>query len=201
MSKQEGIERYKLGQKVALYGYIDSINIENRKDIENTTTLRIKTPVKTISVNPKYEAITTDLDKPKLVVPQFVASWYEEHKDDLSNAIGDFYIDYINDYFSSTSPESLSGFLGWFSDNSDTAIETLVMMKICGYTIKEKLYTVEIPNNLKRRHNALVRKYDGTIILDYFDNDNWREDGSAHLSEAEIKKDFAFLWQFAVEVN
>lgn len=147
-------------------------------------------------------AIVRQLDEPeKPVVPQFVADWYEDHKDDLSNVIGDFYIDYINDYFSSTSPEFLSGFLGWFSDNSDTAIETLVKMKICGYQIKEKLYTVEIPNNLKGRHNVLVRKYDGTIILDYFDNDRWREDGITHLSEAEIKKEFGWAWQFAEEVE
>ena len=72
MNIKEGIGIYKLGQKVALYGYIDAINIEDVNDIENTTTLLINTPVKTISVNPKYEAVTTNLNKPKSVVPQAV---------------------------------------------------------------------------------------------------------------------------------
>lgn len=57
MKIEEGIGIYKLGQKVALYGYIDAINIEDVNDIENTTTLRINTTVKTISVNPKYEKV------------------------------------------------------------------------------------------------------------------------------------------------
>lgn len=65
MNKQEAIWNYKVGQKVALYGYIDAIDIENLNDIENTTTLRINTLVKTISVNPKYEGVAIDLDKPK----------------------------------------------------------------------------------------------------------------------------------------
>lgn len=77
-----------------------------------------------------------------------MADWYEKYKNDLSNAIGDFYIDYINDYISSTSPEFQSGFLEWFSDNSDTAIETLVKMKLYGYEIeKEKLYEVFLKRN------------------------------------------------------
>lgn len=65
MNKQEGIGNYKIGQKVTLYGYIEAIDIENLNDIENTTTLRINTLVKTISVNPKYEGVTIDLNKPK----------------------------------------------------------------------------------------------------------------------------------------
>lgn len=95
------------------------------------------------------ELIIEQLDESeKPVVPKFVADWYEKYKNDLSNAIGDFYIDYINDYISSTSPEFQSGFLEWFSDNSDTAIETLVKMKLYGYEIeKEKLYEVFLKRN------------------------------------------------------
>lgn len=81
MNKQEGIGIYKLGQKVALYGYIDAINIEDVNDIENTTTLKISTPVKTFSVNPKYEGVTIDLNKPKPVVPQYVADWVDNSRE------------------------------------------------------------------------------------------------------------------------
>lgn len=114
------------------------------------------------------------VDEPqKVTVPQFVANWYEEHKDDLSNAIGDFYINYINDYFTSTSPDFLSGFLGWFSDNSDTAIETLVKMKIYGYEVeKEKLYIVR--NKTTGEHlyfnNAKKRFESGSLLTSYVKN-------------------------------
>lgn len=59
------IEKYKLGQQVALYGRIESINIEDLRDIENTTCLVIDTCTKTIRVNPKYENVITDLNTRK----------------------------------------------------------------------------------------------------------------------------------------
>ena len=88
MNKQEEIRNYKVGQKVAIYGYIDAIDIENVSDIENTTTLRIKTPVKTISVNPKYEEVVTDLNKSKPVVPKYVADWIEWCKKNKITLLG-----------------------------------------------------------------------------------------------------------------
>lgn len=130
MNKQEEIRNYKVGQKVAIYGYIDAIDIENISDIENTTTLRIKTPVKTISVNPKYEEVVTDLNKSKPVVPQFVADWYEENKDyfewNLYNLCVDFHARKLNEDLST-----------WFRYINNKPIETLVMMHKFGYVIEE----------------------------------------------------------------
>ena len=130
MNKQEAIGKYKVGQKVAIHGYIDAIDIENVSDIENTTTLRIKTPVKTISINPKYEEVVTDFNKSKPVVPQFVADWYEENKDYFEWNLYNLCIDFHERKLQ----EDLHK---WFTDINNQAIETLVMMHKFGYVIEE----------------------------------------------------------------
>ncbi len=151
MNKKEGIGNYKLGQKVAIYGYIDAINIDNRNDIENTTTLEINTPVKTISVNPKYEGVTTDLDKPKPMVPQFVADWIEDHKGDYSKwdeeARADFVFRAINDLFrfgEGLSPWDFTiyeEFSKWTTENAYEFITAILF----GYTVKKKKrYTAKL---------------------------------------------------------
>lgn len=130
MNKQEEIGNYKVGQKVAIYGYIDAIDIENVSDIENTTTLRIKTPVKTISVNPKYEEVLTDLNKSKPVVPQFVADWYEDHKHDFEYSLYDLCFKY-------TDRKLNVDLHKWFRDEDNKPFETLVMMHKFGYVIEK----------------------------------------------------------------
>ena len=130
MNKQEAIGKYKVGQKVAIHGYIDAIDIENVSDIENTTTLRIKTPVKTISVNPKYEEVVTDFNKSKPVVPQFVADWYEDHKHDFEYSLYDLCFKY-------TDRKLNVDLHKWFRDEDNKPFETLAMMHKFGYVIEE----------------------------------------------------------------
>ena len=130
MNKQEAIGKYKVGQKVAIHGYIDAIDIENISDIENTTTLRIKTPVKTISVNPKYEEVVTDFNKSKPVVPQFVADWYEDHKHDFEYSLYDLCFKY-------TDRKLNIDLHKWFRDEDNKPFETLAMMHKFGYVIEE----------------------------------------------------------------
>lgn len=140
MNKKEGIGNYKIGQKVAIYGYIDEINIEDRNDIENRITLKINTPVKTISVNPKYETVITDLNKPKSTVPQYVADWYEEHKDNLNESIWEHLVNWDD--------ANWDDFHRWISQPDENGvITTLVNMHQFGYEVqKEKRYTVRILN-------------------------------------------------------
>ena len=140
MNTQEAIGIYKLGQKVALYGYIDAINIEDVNDIENTTTIRINTPVKTISVNPKYEAVTTNLNKPKPVVPQYVADFYESIKDDFEDGVCELCAEFYEE-----ESELSTELYWWFKLDVNKPIETLVKMKLFGYEVeKEKLYTAKV---------------------------------------------------------
>ena len=74
------IEKYKIGQQVAICGFIEEINIENLRDIENTTHLVINTLTRTIDVNPKYEVIT-DPTPLKPLVPQYVANWVDNSRE------------------------------------------------------------------------------------------------------------------------
>lgn len=131
MNKQEEIRNYKVGQKVVIYGYIDAIDIENVSDIENTTTLRIKTPVKTISVNPKYEEVVTDFNKSKPLVPQFVAIWYEDNQDDFEFNLYRLCIDYYN-------CDLDMEMMIWFRDKCNNPIQTLTAMHQLGYIVKKE---------------------------------------------------------------
>ena len=75
---------------------------------------------------------------PKPVVPQFVADWYEEHKDDLNSEIY-YLIRYWED------EERNSDFYKWFDDTRNEALITLVNMHQFGYELeKEPRYTVRL---------------------------------------------------------
>ena len=75
----------------------------------------------------------------KPVVKQFVADWYEEHKDDFEYNVWDW-------ISSKDEPEKIqSEFAFWVNDVENNPIQTLVNMHQFGYTIeKEKRYLVKI---------------------------------------------------------
>ena len=85
------------------------------------------------------DKIRQELNKP--VVPQFVADWYEGHKDDFE---GNLFrcIDRMPDLFSG---EELSDFEEWIVDDHTKPFQILVNMHQFGYTVeKEKRYLVKI---------------------------------------------------------
>ena len=153
------IEEYKVGQKVAIYGYIDAIDIENsmRSDVEEMINLRINTPAQTINVNPKREVVDVDPYPPKPAVPQFVASWYESNRFNFEDKLWSLVIS-VND---GTCDDEFSR---WLESNYDS-IQTLINMRQFGYTIKKELYTVSIPNNgglvKLARINNVIKLVDG----------------------------------------
>lgn len=140
--------------------------------------------------------IVEKLDEPdKPVVPQFVADFYEENKDDLEYSLYKLCIDFHE-------KKLRADLYGWFNDDNHKCIETLVKMKLFGYEVeKEKLYTVELPNNGGYYHIVLVRNAIGEIKLINTENIIWKESDYAQLTEAEIKQDFDWAWQFAKEVE
>lgn len=80
--------------------------------------------------------LKSELDQRELlVVPSFVAEWYEENEDDLELAIYSFCVDLDNRESFSEIEES--EFDSWFDDSSNKGIETLIRMKD-GYKIKEE---------------------------------------------------------------
>ena len=79
--------------------------------------------------------LLAELDEPeKPVVPQFVADWYEEHKDYFESNLYSLCVDFHKREL----PDDLHE---WFTKNNNKPIETLVMMHKFGYEVeKEKLY-------------------------------------------------------------
>ena len=132
----------------------------------------------------------------KVVVPKFVADFYESIKDDFEDKVYDLCLQFNRD-----NGELSSEFDGWFDCGKNEPIQTLVKMKLYGYEIEqEKLYTVEIPNPNLNAHVVLQKTGDGLVLVTV-GNARWRGWESSKLTEAEIRKDFDFLWQFAKEVE
>lgn len=95
-----------------------------------------------------------NVDEPqKPVVPQFVAEWYEKHKDSLEFCIWDYV--YRFDMQEDTS------FKEWFNEPKTEPFQTLVNMHQFGYTVeKEKRYMVK----LKAVDQYLVRNEDENFL-------------------------------------
>lgn len=101
--------------------------------------------------------ILNQLDEPqKPVVPQFVADWYEEYKDNLEF--------YIFDYVYRFEQQKESDFKDWFDDFKTESFKILVNMHQFGYEIeKEKRFRVEMKgiSSLFRhlKYNLLTEKW------------------------------------------
>ena len=119
MNKQELIEKYE----------------DELKDVQLKFGSNFKTKV--------YEEFIEDLkqlDEPQEpVVSQFVADWYEEHKDNFEYEVWDW-------ISSKDEPEMIhKEFAFWVNDVENNPIQTLVNMHQFGYTVeKEKRYFVKI---------------------------------------------------------
>lgn len=78
----------------------------------------------------------------KPVVPQFVADWYEEHKEKLEFNIWDWI-----KYTQEEEKIKNSQFTKWLGDSENDPVETLVKMKQFGYDVEEeKRYEVILCN-------------------------------------------------------
>lgn len=97
------------------------------------------------------------LDEPhKPVVPQFVADWYEEHKDNLEYNIWDWM-----KYNLEPKKRENVIFSQWLGKTVNNPVETLIKMKLYGYTVeKEPKYTVKI----KSVNQYLVRNTDEDFL-------------------------------------
>ena len=102
-----------------------------------------------------------ELDEPqKVQVPQFVADWYKEHKDDFETKLFRA-VDLIpSDY----EEGDLSEFEEWLVDEHTKPFQTLVNMHQFGYKVKtEKRYSVKIKgvvtNSKSLKHNTNLDKW------------------------------------------
>lgn len=93
----------------------------------------------------------------KVTVPQFVADWYEECKDNLEYNIWS--------YIYNWEQKGNSAFKKWLDLGRNNPIQTLVNMHQFGYTVeKEKRYVVSLKNG-----QPLVKSQSGSAL--YFSQD------------------------------
>ena len=86
------------------------------------------------------EELIKSLDEPqKPVVPQFVADWYEENKDDLEYDIWEYILHW--------GKQQKSEFYEWMNHANNKPLQTLVNMHQFGYEVeKEPKYIVKLKN-------------------------------------------------------
>ena len=105
------------------------------------------------------DKIRQELNKP--VIPQFVADWYEENKDDFEFNVWDW-IAFRNE------PEKLKNkeFNSWINDGEGNPIQTLVNMHQFGYEVeKEKRYLVKFKGFNPSYTILKYHQYDNTWFL------------------------------------
>lgn len=142
--------------------------------------------------------LAEQLDEPeKPVVPQFVADWFEDREHNL-----EFYVSNLCVNFQLHKEQLNDEFADWYSNFENEPIQTLVKMKLYGYEVeKDKLYTVEIPDPNGLGKHVLVKGIKGDVFIGHKCPNDWREVSYYQLTEAEIKQDFDWAWQFAKEVE
>lgn len=185
--------------------YIPCEIVENQ--INNGPDIRVRID-KTHDLYINRKLLIPDIDQPKPVVPQFVADWYEEHKDNFYLNLHRLAWELIenldeDDFVPKKALDS--DFKRWYH-KTETAIQTLINMHQFGYTVeKEKLYTVVIPNpHEKQLSYVLMRRPNGNVIINVVHSSNLdllKTDNDLQLTEKEIKKDFDWAWQWKKEVT
>ena len=123
-----------------------------------------------VTVRDKFEEL-------KPVVPQFVADWYEEHKDYFEYNLHSLCVDFHERKLQEDLHE-------WFNYLSNKPIETLVMMHRFGYQVnKEKLYTAK----LKLTNEYLVYESQFNDLLHYKVPDSSAKEVKAyHFTEDDL---------------
>lgn len=161
-----------------IYGYED--------DLLNYVTWEDEEPT-------KIDDLIKDYEKYKPTIPQFVADWIEDRKPIYT----------LKGLFSSSNmPKIVKSWVTMDNDNC----ELMALAWIYGYEVekeKEKLYTVELPNPniIGNEVNVLMMNGFGQIVIKKEFGDEWKKENGFRLTEAEIKKDFEWVWQFAEEVE
>lgn len=178
MNKQEALEQIEQQKEAilqmqswAFYGYIEGL-------------------VKQLDEPQKIELPKMEFEKSrKVTVPQFVADWYEEHKEDLDYSIWNVI------YSKATYNVEDKKIEEWIESTED-AIITLVKMHLFGYTIKDdKKYLVKM-KGVTNQTRTLKRNID--IETWYFGNPNNYEDVNAHHTHKELEQ-AGFGWVFDCE--
>lgn len=142
--------------------------------------------------------IIEQIDEPeKPVVPQFVANWYEENKNDFEYNLAHL----INDYFKGEIEDDnlMSWFDYDFNFDRNKPIQTLINMHKIGYEVeKEKLYTVKFANeDFGKMYIGIFKKFNKLGISSLPLND---DEVKSWFTKDELKR-FKFWDNPAFEVK
>ena len=175
MNKQEAINELMSKSREIIFGDDENVYLSRKRTIE----------------------LISQIHEPqKVTVPKFVADFYESIKDDFEDEVYGLCLQFDRD-----NGELSSELYEWFECGKNEPIQTLVKMKLYGYEVeKEKLYTVEIPNPNLKVHTILQKVGEG-LVLAIVTNARWRDWAESKLTEAKIKQDFEWAWQWAKEVE
>lgn len=108
------------------------------------------------------EELIKSIDEPeKVKVPQFVADWYEENKDDFEFNIWDW----MKYNLEPKKRENII-FSQWLGKTVNNPVETLIKMKLYGYEVEEeKRYRVSMPKARNHKNHAqILCEKDGKIF-------------------------------------
>ena len=178
MNKQEAINELMSKSREIIFGDDENVYLSRKRTIE----------------------LISQIHEPqKVVVPKFVAEWIKSHKESFSDSSA------IDMYYNLTS-DNRGGYYHevwlWVIAHHYDFIKAWHD----GYTVEqEKLYTVEIPTNKTTGPIIyLSRDESGKIFLNnwfFYVSQNWKNQPHARLTEAEIKQDFEWAWEFAKPVE
>ena len=149
--------------------------------------------------------IISKIDEPqKVVVPKFIDSFIKYTKAEgmsLFNAM-DNAQKYTKNLHQKSTNLHQNEQSEWLIKHEDTFARAW----LDGYEVeKEKLYTVEIPDpNSMYKHRFLSRNDNGVCIgvcMDASNGNDWKQRRENRLTEAEIKQDFEWAWQWAEPVE
>lgn len=129
--------------------------------------------------------LISELDEPqKLVVPQFVADWYEKHKNDFEFA--------VFDYLYKFDRQDESDFKRWFRDSRTEPFKILVNMHQFGYKVEqEKRYLVTMKGKIEEN----VLTYGNNIFRYFFTQENTSEAVRIYHTRKELEES-GFGWVF-----
>lgn len=133
--------------------------------------------------------VVDKIEPEKPIVPQFVADWIG-----LSKASG-FFLRLAMEHWKMD--ENMEK---WMAHSNNQ--ETFARAWLDGFEIEqEKLYTVEIPDPHGLFEYRYLYKHSNGVTFRANDDDLWKSRSECQLTEAEIKEDFEWAWQWAKPVE
>ena len=170
-------------------------NKELVKTIESLPSLTSITSIRPYVDKKIVLGLISQLDEPhKVVVPQFVADWYEENNDGFE---GNLYR-YTLNIPSTFDGAKLNEFERWFLNSGTKPFQTLVNMHQFGYEVekeKEKRYTIRFKNI---RKETRYLKYDRVVENWYFGVEQCSKETKISHTRKELEAD-GFGWVFDCE--